>query len=241
MALLTLSNPGKRNALDPAILDALTEAFAALAQPSAGVGAVVVTGSGPLFSAGYDVSALPDEPDEEWLRGHGLLTTTLKLFSEGPLPTVAALPGAAIGAGCELALSCDLRVAHPGASLCMPPVHLGIIYTTEGMARLMSLCGAARARRMLLLAETLSAETAAAWGLIDEVVPENAVLDRAFALAGKLAAMPRQSVLGTRDALERLMREGPRLSPESADGILARRRQAWLSPEAQAVRQRFRK
>lgn len=241
VALLTLSNPGKRNALDPGMLAALVSAFAELADASSEVGAVVLTSSGPLFSAGYDVSALPDEPDEDWLRSHGVLAATMKLLSEGPLPTVAALPGAAIGAGCELALSCDLRVAHPGATLCMPPVRLGLIYTPEGVARLMALCGAARARRLLLLGESLPAESAAAWGLIDQVVPEAEVVEHAIALASKLGAMPRAAVQGTRIVLERLMREGPQLSEESAQEILQLRRAAWRSAEAQSVRQRFRK
>lgn len=241
VALLTLSNPDKRNALDPTMFAALGAALAELAQGPDAVSAAVVTSSGPLFSAGYDVSALPDEPDEEWLRGHGGFTATMKLLCEGPLPTVAALPGAAIGAGCELALSCDLRVAHPGVTLCMPPVRLGLIYTPEGMARLMALCGAARARRLLLLGESLPAELAATWGLIDEVVPESEVLERAIALARTLGAMPRPAVLGTRIVLERLMQEGPQLSEASAQEILRLRRAAWRSPEAQSVRQRFRK
>jgi enoyl-CoA hydratase/carnithine racemase len=187
------------------------------------------------------VAALPDQPDDDWLRGHGLLAAVLELLCQGPLPTVAALPGAAWGAGCELALSCDLRVAHAGVTLAMPPVRLGIIYTPQGVARLLALCGAGRARRLLLTAEPIDAASAEQWGLIDRLVDESQVLPVAIELATQLGEKPPAALLGTRQLIEQLLRHGPQLSPAAEQELLQRRHQAWQSPEAQAARQRFRK
>lgn len=236
--MLWISNPEKRNALDPTLLATLRAALLRLAEE--GLGAAVVTGRGMTFSAGYDLQSLPEEPDADWLRGHGTLGETMRLLSEGPLPTVAALNGAAIGAGCEMALSCDFRVAHKGVSLCMPPVRLGIIYTPEGVGRMIALCGAARARQLLLTGHPIDAETAERWGLIDVLIEEDQVLRTAISLAERLAEMPRRALLGTRLLIERVLREGPNLGAASAAEILALRHEAWNSPDAKAARQRFR-
>jgi enoyl-CoA hydratase/carnithine racemase len=193
-----------------------------------------------VFCAGYDLNALPSAPDPAWLRGHGELEATLRLLREGPLPTVAALTGAAVGAGLELALSCDLRVAHREVIVQMPPVKLGIVYTLEGIWRLATLCGAARARELLLLAEPIPAEAAARHGLISRVVAADAVLPTACALAQKMAAQPRSAVLGTRRLLEHLLRSGPSLSEDQAQELLALRLDSWQSAEAHLARETMR-
>ena len=165
---------------------------------------------------------------------------TLRLLREGPLPMVAALTGAAVGAGLELALCSDLRVAHPEVVMQMPPVKLGIVYTLEGIWRLAALCGAARARELLLLAEPISAETGQKLGLVSRLVPAEQVLDTACALAQKVAAQPRPAVLGTRHLLEHLLRTGPTQTDTQEEELLALRLQSWQSPEATAARQRLR-
>ncbi len=239
VGILVLANPDKRNALNKTLLQELRDGLLTLAAEA--IGAVIITSRGSIFSAGYDVAALPEGFDEDWLRDLGGLAEAMRLLSEGPLPTVAALPGAAIGAGCELALSCDLRVAHPGVTLCMPPVRLGVVYTPEGVSRLISMCGAARARRLLLTAQSVDAATAERWGLLDVLVEESQLLDTAISVAEQLAAQPRAAMLGTRVLFERLLREGPSLSAASKEELLKLRHQAWLSPAAQALRERFRR
>jgi enoyl-CoA hydratase/carnithine racemase len=137
VAVLTLSNPAKRNALDPPLLDALVAALARL--PDEGARAAVLTGEGSLaFSSGYDITALPDggAPAEN------PLARALDAIADGALPVIAALNGPAIGGGCELAATCDLRVAHAGVTLTMPPVRLGIVYAPRGLERFVALCGA---------------------------------------------------------------------------------------------------
>ena len=236
--VITLSNLTRANAVDDVLLVSLRGAITSAADQ--GARAAVLTGSGGVFCAGYDLNALPTEPDRAWLRGHGELEATLRLLREGPLPMVGALTGAVVGAGLELALSCDLRVAHPEVVMQMPPVKLGIVYTLEGIWRLAALCGAARARELLLLAEPISAETGQKLGLVSRLVPAEQVLDTACALAQKVAAQPRPAVLGTRHLLEHLLRTGPTQTDTQEEELLALRLQSWQSPEATAARQRLR-
>ncbi|MFO0576979.1 MAG: enoyl-CoA hydratase/isomerase family protein [Polyangia bacterium] len=240
VALLTIDHVAKRNALDPALFDALCRAIERAARE--GARAAVLTGAGPTFSAGYDIRALPEEPDSDWLRGHGPLAAALHAVSQGPLPVIAALNGPAIGAGCELALACDLRVGHPGVQLLMPPVRMGLVYTPLGVARLCALCGLARAREILLLAQPVEAADALALGLLNRLVPAEEVQATALELARKVAAMPPLAVRGTRVLMEALLsQQGGSALPAAVDAeILALREAAWRSPESRAARAAFR-
>ena len=94
----------------------------------------------------------------------------LAAIAGGRLPVVAALNGAAIGGGCELAATCDLRVAHEAVTLTMPPVRLGLVYAPTGLARFVALCGLSRTRELFLTATPVPAARAREWGLVDHVV-----------------------------------------------------------------------
>src|SRR5581483_3651739 len=112
------------------------------------------------------------------------------------------LNGVAIGGGCELAATCDLRVAHPSVTLTMPPVRLGLVYSARGLRRFVALCGASRTRELFLTAEPVDAERALAWGLVDRVVPREQVLESALGLAGAIAKGAPLAVRWTRRVLE---------------------------------------
>jgi len=237
IATITLRNETKRNALEPGMLDALCDALARL--PDEGVRAVVLTGAGDrAFSAGYDIGALEraaaDPPADD---AHNPLAPALAAIARGPLPVVAALNGLAIGGGCELAATCDLRVAHPGVTLAMPPVRLGIAYAPEGLARFVALIGMARTRELFLTAHPVPAERALAWGLVDRVVPPGDVLSTARTLATEIARGAPLAVRGTRRLLEELL---PRLTDEAEREIDALRRAAWTSADAAEARAAFR-
>lgn len=184
---LTLSRPERRNALDAALMQAL-EAACAEVESSTEVRVLVVTGEGSAFCAGYDLTegvtpveganALPD----------ALVSRVMQRLRTVSVPTIAAVNGPAFGAGLELAISCDFRVAVPDASFCLPPARLGIAYAPEGLARLVSLVGTAVARRMVFSAEVVPAERARDAGLVFELVsgPEE-LLPRAHEIADRIA------------------------------------------------------
>lgn len=231
IAILTLSNPQKRNALDPHLLDALCSALSRL--PSDGVRAAVLTGEGDkAFSAGYDIAALPDEAAPS----DNPLARALDAIADGALPVIAALNGAAIGGGCELAATCDLRVAHAGVTLTMPPVRLGLVYSARGLRRFVALCGASRTRELFLTAQPVDAERALVWGLVDRVVAPADVLPTAIALASEIAKGAPLAVRWTRRVLERL--EAP-LDAEVAIEIAELQRRAWMSGDAREARRAF--
>jgi len=231
IAVVTLRNERKKNALDPAMLDALVDALARL--PADGARAVVLTGAGDVFSSGYDLSALPTGA----VPAANPLGPALAAIAGGALPVVAALNGAAIGGGCELAATCDLRVAHDAVTLMMPPVRLGLVYAPTGLARFVALCGLSRTRELFLTATPVPAVRAREWGLVDHVVPREALLDTALALATEMAKGAPLALAGTRRALELLL---PRVDGAALAELAGLMQQAWKSEDAAEARAAFR-
>jgi len=186
VAVVTVNDPDRRNALTPAMNDEMVAAFDALeADPE--VGAVVVTGAAPAFCAGADLSHLGASPSGPGLRGiyEGFLRV-----ARTPLPTIAAVNGAAVGAGMNLALCCDLRVAGRRAKFDTRFLQLGLHPGgghTWMLRRIMGPQGAATA---VLFGEVLDGAEAERSGLVWRCVDDDALLDTAAALAAKAAAGP---------------------------------------------------
>ena len=125
---LRISNPERRNALDHEILDALAETLPRLDR-GIETRCLLITGAPPVFSAGYDIAAIPTETferDAEALVAHPF-HAAMEVLASHPWPTVAAINGHCIGGGLELAITCDLRIATAEAKLGMPPVKLGLV------------------------------------------------------------------------------------------------------------------
>src|SRR4051794_1786529 len=134
VARLTISNPDRRNALDHDILNALAETMPQLDR-GIEIRCVVITGHGELFSAGYDIGGIPDEPfstDAEALVAPPF-HAAMEAVSAPPYPTLAAINGHCLGGGLELAVRCDLRLCAVSAKLGMPPAKLGLIYSHTGL------------------------------------------------------------------------------------------------------------
>lgn len=203
---LTISNPAKRNALDHPILDAITATLKELAAgPS--MRCVIVTGAHGMFSAGYDIGEIPDEEFEESaerLVAHPF-TEAIEALEAYPYPTLAALPGHTIGGGLELALACDLRIAADSIKLGMPPAKLGLVYSHTGVRRFLDAIGAARTRELFLLGRYIAAETALAWGLVNELAPAAELETRALALAGELAGNAPLAQVGNKRVIAALL------------------------------------
>jgi enoyl-CoA hydratase/carnithine racemase len=163
----TLERP-PLNLFDPGLIAALRATFVELAGDRT-VGLVVLTGSGRAFTAGMNVNILRDLD----ARGAEALITSLHdaidAVHRAPFPVIAAINGAALGAGFELALACDLRVAATGAVLGLPEVRVGVPSVIQA-ALLPPLIGPGRAAELLLTGATIGAEQALAWGLVNRVV-----------------------------------------------------------------------
>src|SRR3954468_2495399 len=218
---LTISNPAKRNALDHAILDGLA---AAVADPG-DARCFIVTGAEGMFSAGYDIGDIPDDVfhiEAEKLVAHPF-TAALDALEATEVPTVAALSGHTIGGGLELALVCDLRVAHDGIKLGMPPAKLGLVSSHTGLRRFIDAMGAPRTRELFLLGRNVDATTALGWGLVNRVVPESQLEETALGLATELAANAPLSLRGNKRVIRELLRAERELDPDVERELIALR------------------
>ncbi len=194
VATVTLNRPDKRNALTLGMLRSVGSAFEALGEDD-GVRVIVLRGTGPSFCVGADVLEFVEHDANSarraWVAvGHRVTST----IAQVPQPTVAAIAGHAVGGGLELALACDFRVAATSARLGLPEVGIGTLPGWGGSARLAAAVGPARAKEMVLLAETIDGTRSAQIGLASHAVaPED--LDSAVdALAQRLAAQPAVAV-----------------------------------------------
>lgn len=194
VAVLTLSNPERRNAMNLEMSGKLVAALDACAADGS-VGAIVITGDDPAFCAGGDLGELATADPDVLKRVYaGFLAV-----AEHPLPTVAAVNGAAVGAGINLALACDVRLAGPRArfdSRFLPlGLHPGGGYTWMAQRVL----GYQRAAAMTLFGEVMDAAEAARTGLVHRVADD--VLAAAVELAGRAAALPRDLVVTTKASM----------------------------------------
>jgi enoyl-CoA hydratase len=164
----TLARP-PLNLLEPGLLDALHTTFRDLATDD-GIRAAVLTGRGRAFTAGMDVRVLRDLDVPGAKRLITAVHRAIEAVHHAPFPVIAAVNGPCLGAGFELALACDLRLAAAGAPLGLPEVRVGVPSVIEA-ALLPALIGSGRAAEMLLTGDAVAAEQALAWGLVNRVVP----------------------------------------------------------------------
>jgi enoyl-CoA hydratase/carnithine racemase len=192
VTVLTLNRPRTRNAVDQALLEALGKGLRAAAEdPEAR--AVVLTGAGNAFCSGADLKAVLASPDA-LEAGIGVIIDAyhamIRAIVSAPKPVIAAVDGAAVGFGCDLALACDLRVLTTEAYLQEKFVKIGLMPDGGGTFWLPRLVGLGRALEMMLLGEPVPAEEARAVGLANRVVPVPALREEAMKLAHKLAKGP---------------------------------------------------
>lgn len=231
VARLTISNPERRNALDHEILDALTEALPRLDR-GIETRCVLITGARPVFSAGYDIAAIPSETferDAEALVAHPF-HAALEKIAEHPWPTIAAINGHCLGGGLELALTCDLRVCADGAKLGMPPAKLGLVYGHTGLRKFLDTVGLARTKELFLTGRNFGAERAEEIGLVHEVVPSQRLDAVAVELAAEVAGNAPISMRGNKHAID-LLNECPTLTEQQERGLIALRESCFSSED----------
>ncbi len=186
-AVVTLNRPKVMNALNRALFAELDDAFAALANDSA-VHAIILTGAGEkAFAAGADIGELASlsATDGQRLAQRG--QAVFRRIETCGKPVIAAIQGFALGGGCELAMACTIRIASERARLGQPEVKLGLVPGYGGTQRLPRLVGKGAALKLLLTGDMVGAEEAFRIGLVDEVVPAEALMSRAETLARAIA------------------------------------------------------
>ena len=231
VARLRITNPERRNALDHEILDAIAEAMPALDR-GIETRCVLITGAPPVFSAGYDITTIPEgtfERDAEALVAHPF-HAAMEAISRHPWPTVAAINGHCLGGGLELAVTCDLRICAAGAKLGMPPARLGLIYGHTGLRKFLDTVGLARTKELFLTGRNLPAARAEQIGLVNEVVADERLESEGVELAALIAANAPLSARGNKSAIETLS-SNPILSEQQEAGLLALRESCFSSED----------
>lgn len=219
VALLTIDRPERRNAVDHDTLAALEAGITAAVSEQAR--ALVLTGAGGHFCAGADLTGLEDSGFATVLRG------VLDLLSSVPIATIAAVDGAALGAGTQLASFCDLRVATSTASFGIPAAKLGLMVDTATVERVVALAGVGPARAMLLAAEVIDGEAAHRLGFVQRL----GGLGDALEWASAIAALAPLTVAGHKLTLER---------PAGDPDVAAAFARAWSSEDVAEGRAAFR-
>lgn len=189
LVTISLDRPDKANALTPGMLEALIAAVEAAT--TAGARALVLTGTGKVFSAGADLDAaragLAVSPLWEALSG---------AIAAAPALTIAALNGTAAGGALGMVLACDLRIAVPTAKIFYPVMRLGFLPQPSDPRRLAALAGPSRAAMILMAGQKISADEALSWGLIDRIAEPEALAETAAALAADALAADVAHVAG---------------------------------------------
>lgn len=203
VAILTLNNPRRRNALSLAMMDELLSHLET-AKGNEGVRVVVIRAEGPVFSSGHDLRELAESDMEDQTILFARCTELMEAVRLLPKPVIAQVQGLATAAGCQLAATCDLVVASEDAGFATPGVDIGLFCTTPAVA-LGRAVPLKRAMEMLLTGQPISAPEALESGLVNRVVPADRLEEETLALAEKVASAPMSAVSIGKSAFYRQM------------------------------------
>jgi enoyl-CoA hydratase/carnithine racemase len=192
IATITLNKPEKRNALSLLMMSELIAAFKAVGQDKTAQ-VVILAANGPVFSAGHDLRDLVDGDVSAYRHVFEVCTELMELIQSIPQPVIARVHKMATAAGCQLVATCDLAVASTEAKFATSGVKNGLFCTSPGVAVGRAI-GRKRALQMLLTGEAISAETAAEWGLINQVVPPEQLDEATHELARSIARLSPLSI-----------------------------------------------
>jgi len=203
VAILTLNRPEVKNAFSPEMIRLWRE-YLEKAQGDPGVQAVVVTGKGDTFCSGGDIRDMAEGKLQSWdmkrflWEGVHRIALTLEDMDK---PVIAAINGAAMGAGLDMALMCDLRICSDRAKMAESYILLGVVPGDGGAYYLPRLVGPAKAMELFLTGDVVSPAEALAMGMVNRVVPHDQLMEETLKLAGKIASKPPLAIRMTKRAV----------------------------------------
>ena len=200
--VIKINNPEALNALNTAILKELDAAFTEVAEDN-GILAVVLTGEGRAFVAGADISEMKSKNAIEGEIFGKLGASVFRKIELLPKPVIAAVNGFALGGGCELAMSCDIRLASAKAKFGQPEVGLGITPGFSGTQRMPRLIGMGKAKELIYTADIIDAAEAYRIGLVNHVYEPEALMEEAIKMAEKIASKAPIAVKNSKEAINR--------------------------------------
>ena len=231
VAVIHLTRPAKRNALNDALIVSLRNMFEQL-PPEAR--AAVIAGEGDHFCAGLDLSELQDRDSSQGMHHSRMWHSALERVQYGPVPVVAALHGAVVGGGLELASACHIRVADESTFFALPEGSRGIFVGGGGSVRIPKLIGVARMTDMMLTGRVYNAQDGERIGLAQYLVPAGQAFEKAFELAARIATNAPMTNYALMHAL-------PRIAEQSADhGFFSESMMAAIAQSAPEAKERVR-
>ncbi len=202
---ITLGDGHRRNALGERDWSVLTSTITSLSSDP-GVSALVLAGHGGTFSAGSDLTEWAGAGTNAVERCFGEMERCFRAIEDAPQPVIAAVEGAAAGAGCQLVLACDLSMLARDAHIGMPIARLGILASPAFVARVSTRVGATLAADLYLTGRLLSADEALSAGLVTRVVTPGDALPSARTLAGRMSEVPPAATSAAKSTLRQVMR-----------------------------------
>lgn len=187
IAIITFNRPEKLNALN---LETRKEISAAIDEIEEKARCLIFTGNGKAFAAGADINELSKRTSFEYLKVSRWTTWLNHKIENLEIPVIAAINGYALGAGCELAMSCDIRIASDRAKFGLPELNLGIMPGAGGTQKLPRLVGVGMAKKLIFTGELIDAKEALRIGLVEEVVDHRRLMDRVLEIAEKISKKP---------------------------------------------------
>ncbi|HYI81488.1 MAG TPA: enoyl-CoA hydratase-related protein [Thermoleophilaceae bacterium] len=225
---LRIANPERRGALDHEILDTLAETVAGL-----DARCLVITGTGDVFSAGYDLGNLEGREfaeNAEKLVAHPL-HAALETLEAYRYPVIAQINGHAIGGGLEVSLTCDIRIAARGINVGMPPAKLGLIYSHTGLRKFLDVCGPANAAELFYVGRNVDADRGREMGLLNQVVDPAELDATVLSMAAEIAANAPLSLAGNKSALREIRAHADALPPDVEHKLIELRESCFQSED----------
>lgn len=192
LAILTLANPGRRNALSTRMMRAITASLDEIGG-NPDIRAVILRAEGPVFSSGHDLREMTGHNLSHYRKVFDICTEMMTAIQSIPQPVIAEIDGIATAAGCQLVATCDLALASPQSRFATPGVKIGLFCSTPMVALTRSI-GRKRALEMLMTGKLVDAQQAADWGLINRVVPSERLAVESRKLASTIADASRVTV-----------------------------------------------
>jgi enoyl-CoA hydratase len=208
VATLVINRPEVNNTLNPVVLLKIAEHFNNLSKTDE-IRTVVIRGEGgKAFSAGFNISEIPKEIEGKFfeaLKGKNPLDIGFKAIEEYPYPVIAMIDGYALGAGCELAMSCDIRVASENSKIGIPPSRLGLVYHPLGIQKFINVMGVANTKEAFYTGRYYDVKRAKEMGMVNYIVPKDELRSFTYALAEEISQNAPLSLKGHKYIFNKLL------------------------------------
>jgi enoyl-CoA hydratase/carnithine racemase len=203
VGILTMHRPEVRNAMNTQMMSEVRDCFAAFYVDADAAGCLILTGAGGAFCSGGDLRERKGMTDAAWRRQHAIVEQMVRAVHECPIPIIAAVNGPAYAGGMELALASDFVYAADSARFALTEVTLGILPGACGTQNLPRAVGVRRAKELILTGRPFSAQEALAWGMVNKVCPDAALMGEVVATARRIADNAPISVRQAKKAIDR--------------------------------------